>query len=170
MELLEKLGINPVLLVTQIINFLVLLFILKKFLYKPILEMLERRRTKILEGLKKAQEIEKKYQETERVQEEKLYQARVRAGEILQEAKERVEKMQQEILKKSEKEAEVILEKAKKEIENERLKMLQEVRSEIAYLVVLALQKILAKELDKRTQERLVKDAIEDVNKLYKDN
>ena len=56
MEILENFGLNPMLLIAQIVNFLIVLFILKKFLYKPVLEMLKKRQTTIKDGLKQAEE------------------------------------------------------------------------------------------------------------------
>ncbi|MEW6407967.1 MAG: F0F1 ATP synthase subunit B [Patescibacteria group bacterium] len=168
MELLEKLGINPVLLITQIINFLILLFLLKKFLYKPILDMLERRRKKISDSLEKAEEITKKYEETERIQEKKLQQVQLRSSEILRQTKERAEKMRQEILKKSEEEAKQVLEKARKEIKNEKTNMLEEAKKEIANVTVVALKKVLEDHLDKKSQEKLAEGAVEEMKKVYK--
>ena len=55
MEILENFGVNPVLLAAQIVNFIIVLFILKKFLYKPILDLLKKRQFTIKEGLKQAE-------------------------------------------------------------------------------------------------------------------
>jgi F-type H+-transporting ATPase subunit b len=168
MDLLDKLGINPVLLITQIINFLILLFILKRFLYNPILDMLEKRRAKVVDSLKKADEINKKHQETEKFEAKKLQDVKLRSQEILHEAKEYAEKVRQEILNKSEKEAREILEKAKQEIKNEKEKMLSEARKEIADLTITALEKVLENKLDKKSQNILTEGAIEEMKKMYK--
>ena len=56
MEIIKNFGVEPVLLVAQIINFLIILFILKKFLYKPVLDTLKKREDSIKEGLKQAEE------------------------------------------------------------------------------------------------------------------
>ena len=57
---MDKLGIEPVMLLTQVINFLVLVILLTKFLYKPILKLIDERRKKIEEGLQLAQEMKLK--------------------------------------------------------------------------------------------------------------
>lgn len=168
MELLTKLGINPILLITQIINFLILLFLLKKFLYKPILNMLERRRERISDSLKKADEIAKKYEETERIQEKKLQQVQLRSSEILRQTKERAGKMYQEILKKSEEEAKQVLEKAMKEIKNEKINMIGEAKKEIADVTIAALKKVLKDHLDEKSQKKLVRGAVEEMKRVYK--
>lgn len=168
MELLSKLGINPVLLITQIINFLILLFLLKKFLYKPVLNMLEKRREKIADSLKKADEIAKKHEETKRIQAEKLHQVQVRASEILYAAKRRAEKMRQEILKKSEEERKQILEKARNETALEKEKAICEAKKEIADVAVAAVAKVLEDKLDKKAQQKITEGTIEEMKKAYK--
>ena len=64
MDILNQFGISPVLLTAQVVNFLVLLFILKKLLYGPLLKVLAERRKKIEDSLKNAEEIELRLQET----------------------------------------------------------------------------------------------------------
>ena len=64
-ELLTKLGIDLKLLVAQIVNFLILLLVLYKFAYGPIVAMLEKRQKKIEKGLKEAEEAHKKLEESE---------------------------------------------------------------------------------------------------------
>lgn len=168
MDLLDKLGINPILLITQIINFLILLFVLKKFLYKPILEMLEKRRNKIEDSLKKSEEITKKYQEVENFQKEELHKIQARSQEMLTQVKDRAEKMKAEIVKKSEDEAAEILEKTKREIQSEKEKMLVEARKEISDVAVAAVGKVLENQLDAKSQGKITERAIEEVGKVYK--
>lgn len=168
MDLLEKLGINPILLITQIINFLILLFILKRFLYKPILGMLEKRREKIAESLKKAEEIDKKFKETEKFREEELHRVSQRSQELLAQAKDRTEKMHQEMIKKSEDEASKILEKTRKEIQNEKEKILLEAKKEVASLTISAVEKVLENRLDQKSQQKIAEGAMEEMRKVYK--
>ena len=64
MEILKNFGIQPTLLLAQIVNFTIILFVLKKFFYKPITKVLEERKRRIEESLKNADEIEAKLQKT----------------------------------------------------------------------------------------------------------
>ncbi len=170
MELLNTLGIKPFLLVAQIINFVIILLVLKKFLYKPILGMLEKRRDKIGSSLKQAEEIEKKFKETEKIQEEKLMQIRARSSEMLDEARERAAIVRQELVEKAGEEAEKIVEKAKIEINNEREKTLAEIKSQTADLMAASMAKILEKNIDAKMQTTLTKAAVEEMEKAYKSN
>ena len=65
MEFLKEFGIQPTLLIAQIVNFLIILFILKKFFYKPIIKLLDDRKKKIEESLKNAELIEERLKQTE---------------------------------------------------------------------------------------------------------
>src|SRR5688572_12301567 len=79
-------GIQPVLLAAQVVNFLILLLILKKFLYGPILKVLETRKKRIEESLKNASVIELRLQKTEEEKEKVLEKAALEARKILDEA------------------------------------------------------------------------------------
>src|SRR3989344_4706705 len=96
MEILNQFGINPILLAAQVVNFLILLFILKKFLYKPILKVLEARKQKIEESLKNAEEIERKLLLTEEEKEKILAKTSLEAQKILDETKKEIEVMKEE--------------------------------------------------------------------------
>ena len=69
MDILSQFGVKPILLAAQVVNFLILLFILKKFLYGPILKVLSERRKKIEDSLKNVEEIEKRYNEMKEIRE-----------------------------------------------------------------------------------------------------
>src|SRR3989338_11698691 len=88
MEILNQFGVNPILLLAQVVNFLILLLILKKFLYKPILKVLEERKKKIEESLKNTEEIEKKLQETN----EKIDRMMVKTADEIQKMQDEAKK------------------------------------------------------------------------------
>ena len=86
---MEQLGIEPKLLLAQIVNFLIIVFVLSKVLYKPVLSMLEKRRKEIAEGLAISDRMrleEEKFQEKKAA---RLEVARKEAKTIIEEAKKR---------------------------------------------------------------------------------
>jgi len=87
MEVLSKFGINPVLLVAQIVNFLIILFIVKKYALKPILKMLKDRETTIKNGLQQAEDAKKLLEDTAEKERDVLKKAHTQARELLDEAK-----------------------------------------------------------------------------------
>src|SRR3989338_5763860 len=111
MEILKNFGIQPTLLLAQIVNFLIILFLLKKFFYKPIVKALEDRKKRIEESLTNAQSIEEKLQKTEEQSKQILDQAQTRAQVLINEAKGEAQK----IADQATFEARQIIEQAKSE-------------------------------------------------------
>lgn len=160
MELLNNLGINVKLLIAQIINFLVLLFVLYKFAYGPILKMLNDRTNKIEKGLKDAEASQQKLAEIEAKEKEVLKKAREEAQKIITKAEETAKKSKEEIALEAKAQAGKILADAEKKINEEKNKMLGEVKSEVAQLVVLATEKIIAEKVDSAKDKELIAKAI----------
>ncbi len=159
-ELIQNLGIDWKLLIAQIINFAILFFLLKKFLLKPILGLLEARRQKIEKSLKDAERIEKELTEIKEKREGILNNANKKAEEIFSEAKEIAQSRKTETLNETRKEAEKILEEAKVSIEREKQKLVDEARGDIAELVVMATEKIIKEKLDEEKDRELVKEVL----------
>lgn len=159
-ELLTKLGIDWKLLIAQIVNFLVLLFILYKFAYGPILTMLEKRQKKIEKGLKDAEAAGKKLEESEEKQKEILKRARTEAKEIVEKAHAQAEKSKSEMATEAKTQAEKIIAGAKVEIEREKEKTIGEIKSEIGSLVVAAAEKIIDEKLDASKDKKLIEESL----------
>jgi F-type H+-transporting ATPase subunit b len=161
LENLAQLGINGNFLIAQIVNFLVLFFILRAFAYKPLLNMLERRRVRIEEGMKAADQV-RQQAEAERAelmkqmdQERRAAQARV--ASVASES----EKIRESILASAQAEAEEIKTKSRTEATAEREQMMRDMQRQIADLAVLAAERILGHELSNPTeQRRMVNDFI----------
>ncbi|HCU70413.1 MAG TPA: ATP synthase F0 subunit B [Candidatus Moranbacteria bacterium] len=160
MELLNNLGINGKLLVAQIINFLILLFVLHKFAYGPVVKMLETRTKKIEKGLKDAQESQKKLEEISEKEQAVLVEARKQAQEIIKKSEESAILQAQEIVVSAKKQSQKILETAQKQIEQEKVKILAEVKAEVAGLVVMATEKIINEKLDETKDGELIRKSI----------
>ena len=159
-ELLTKLGIDWKLLIAQIVNFLVLLFVLYKFAYGPVLAMLDKRQKKIEKGLKDADEAHKKLAESEEKQKEILRKARTEAKDIVEKAHIQAEKSKSEIAGEAKKQSEKIIANAKDQIEQEKNKMITEVKSEIGSLVVAATEKIIGEKIDEKKDKELIEKSI----------
>jgi F-type H+-transporting ATPase subunit b len=159
-ELLSKLGIDWKLLIAQIVNFLVLLFVLWKFAYGPVLAMLEKRQKKIEKGLVDADEAHKKLAESAELQKEILRKARTEAKDIVEKAREQAEKSKSEIAVESKAQAEKIIAGAKAEIEQEKQKTIAEIKAEIGGLVVAATEKIIDEKMDEKKDKELIEKVI----------
>ncbi len=159
-KILEQFGIQPILLIAQIVNFVILLFILKKFLYGPILKVLETRRLKIAESLKNAEDIEKKLAQTEEDREKALEKAAKEAQRILDEAKSSATQVVADAHGKASQDIEDLMKKGQEQLKVERDKMQQEIRNELSNLVVLALEKVIGKTVTTKDQKELIERTI----------
>lgn len=159
-KILQDFGVKPLLLAAQIVNFLVLLFILKKVLYKPILKVLEERKNTIAQSLKNAEEIEKKLAQTEVEREEALEKAAKEAQKILEDATKSANQIINEAHTKAASGIEEMLKKGRDQIKQDREVMQQELKGEVADIVVSSLQKITGKVLTSKDQKKLVEDSV----------
>jgi F-type H+-transporting ATPase subunit b len=156
MELLQKLGINWKLLVAQIVNFLILLFVLYRFAYKPVLKLLNDRTKKIEKGLKDTELAHRKLQEITQKEKEMLSKARIEAQEILKKTEDMAKKSKDEMAQEAKAQAEKIIADAKSNIESEKTKMLREVKAEVAELVVMATEKVIGEKIDEKKDKELI--------------
>ncbi len=160
MELLNNLGINGKLLLAQIINFVILLAVLYKFAYGPVLKMLNDRTKKIEKGLKDAEEAKKKLIEMEKKEKNVLHQARLEAKDIIEKAEAVSVKDAERIIAEAKDQSEKMLDQAKRQIEKEKEKILAEAKSEIANLVMVATEKIIGEKLDENKDRELINSVI----------
>ncbi|MCH8821041.1 F0F1 ATP synthase subunit B [Patescibacteria group bacterium] len=163
MEVLENFGVQPVLLLAQIVNFIILLFLLKKFAYKPIMKVLEERRIKIETGVRQAEEAEKKLMETEVRQKEIISGAEQESSRIIQETKHAVKKLQDETLVETNKKAEEMMDRNKEVLQLEKEKMISEVKIGMAELVAETTKKVVGKTLSQQENERLVRESLKNI-------
>lgn len=148
MEGLGALGVNWKILLGQIVNFLIVLFVLRKFLYRPIIKMLQERKSKITKSLEDAKTIERKLAETGAQSREKLSAAVNEAQKIIDEAHKQAAKESQAALTKSAEQAKKIIENAKSAAEGESRIALNQAKKDLAELVTVATEKILEEKQD----------------------
>lgn len=116
MDILKDFGVNPVLLVAQIVNFLIILFVLKRFMYKPVLNMLKKREDEIKIGLKNSEDAQKKLEEASEEETQILQKAHEKAEKIVNDAKTQANEAKQRIEEDSRKESDRIIEQARNTI------------------------------------------------------
>ncbi len=162
-QIIKDFGIQPILLAAQVVNFLVLLYILKRFLYKPILKVLEQRKQTIAQSLENAQQIELKLKKTEEDREQALIKAAQEAKNILEGASKTASEIVQEAHIKAQKDIEELIIKNTEAMRLEREKLHQEIREELADLVVTAVQKVSGKVLTKKDQKEIIEKSIKDL-------
>lgn len=162
-KILSDFGVQPVLLVAQIVNFFILLFLLKKLLYGPILNVLEKRKETIAQSLKNAQEIEKRLQKVEEDREKKIEEAAKEARFILDEAAASANQIIDSAHQKATKDIEDMMEKGKQSIALEKDKMQNALRQELSDIVIVALHKVIGKTIDTKDHKKMVEDALKQI-------
>jgi F-type H+-transporting ATPase subunit b len=155
---LEKLGINLNFLIAQVINFLLLLWILQRFLYKPVSNMLSARTKRVQESLAEADRVRQEAAAARSQYEQQLEAERRRSFDAAQQAIQDGQKAREAILVQAQKEAEEIRSRAHAEGERERQQMLAELRTQVADLAILASEKVIGQAMDQPTQRRLIDD------------
>lgn len=165
MELLTKLGIDWRLLLAQIVNFLFVLAVLYKFLYRPLLTFLDQRRDRIEQSLREAKRIETELKSIEVKKAEAMAEARQQAQEVIAQAEAMAEAQRQETLLRVRGEAEKVIAEARLKIEAEQAAAIKAVRREAAKLVVQATTRVIGKLPGAVVDKELAEAAVAEVSK-----
>ena len=160
MELLTKLGIDYRLLIAQFVNFLILFFILRLFVFKPVLKILKDRQKKVKASLLKAEKIEQEWEKFKQAKESKLKQLRQQEEEILKVAEQKADEVQRKKIQETEVKILTSVKKIKLDIEQERMKMLTEAKTEIKSLAKVLAAKILESELTDEKRKGLIEETV----------
>lgn len=162
MEILTNFGIQPTLLLAQVVNFGIILFLLKKFFYDPITKALEDRKTKIEQSLKNADLVEEKLQKTEEQTSKAIQQATESAKTIIAQAKTEAQRINDQAILEARQTKEETLTQTKIQIEAEKEHMRKQLEKETLVLVTEVVKKVLGRSLkDKEKQELTAKAAAE---------
>jgi F-type H+-transporting ATPase subunit b len=153
---LEKLGINLGYFLVQTFNFLILLVVLRVWVYKPLVGMLEKRRQSIAQGLEDARVAAEARANAEKEAEKIIADANRQSGQIVAEAKDRAEVAARDVRALAEAEAGKSREKALAEVEEERNRLLGDLRGQIAGISIAAAQKLVGEALDEKRQHALL--------------
>jgi len=151
-------GFNKAIFVSQVISFLIVAFLLKKFAYGPILKVLLERRERIEEGLKNADRIKAELAKTEAARLEILNKANTQANKLIEEARAAAAKVQESETQKAIQQAEQIIIKAREAAEADRARISAELRKEIGSLVVKTTAQVTGKILTMDDQKRLAEE------------
>ncbi len=143
---------------TQVISFCLVAFLLAKFAYKPILEMLADRQQRIADGLANADKIKAELARTEAMQREVLEKANVQANKMIEEARAVAARVQEQETQKAIVQAEQIIAKAREATALERNKMLADLRREVGSLVVQTTSQVIGRTLTPEDQQRLAEE------------
>ena len=159
----EAFSVDLPKLIFQIINFLVILYLLNRFLFKSVLARLDERSTKISKGLEDAEAAARDRELARAEREAAVAEARKEANEMIARANKIAEDTRNEILTSERTEAEKVSTRAREEIVAEKEKAMAEIRGQVAELALAAAGKLVRREMDGPTQRRLVEEFLAEV-------
>lgn len=157
-------SINSTMLWT-IINFLVLIYLLGRFLYKPLLKIIDQRRAKIQADLDQAAAEKTKAAELTEKYQTRVERAREEAQEIISAAEKRGNERREEIIAEARNEAKRIKERATEEIKQAKRQALGQLRDEVSKISLLIAQKFLEESVDKKHHQNLVEEFINQLDR-----
>lgn len=153
---MEALGINLGLLIVQIIAFIIVFLTLNAWVYKPMLDMMETRKSKIAQGLEDARIAAEARADAEKESAKILANAQVEASKVVREATERAADAVKDVKASAESEAAKARETAIAEAELERNRILGDLRGQVAALAIAAANKLVGEALDEKKQHALL--------------
>ena len=155
---MEALGLNLGYLFVQIFNFLIIFVVLRAWVFKPILSLLETRREAIAQGLEDARVAAEARANAEKEAQEIVAKAQSEATQKIREATERAEEAAREVHAQAEAEAAKAREAALAEVDQERDRILADVRGQVAALSMAAAQRLIGEALDEQRQHTLIEE------------
>lgn len=166
MEFLNALGVDFKMVFMQAVGFLLLLLLLKKYLFGKIKDAIKARTEEVKETYRKSEEDRKEAEKCKEKYQAKLANVQKEAEEKLQAAVVQAKEVSDSIIAKSHKEAAENMAKAQTSIDIERKRALEDIRNQVVNLTMLASTKLIQKSIDNATAEKLVDDVIGRVEEL----
>ncbi|SRR5258708_7175241 len=149
--------------VAQLVNFLIIFWLLSRYVFKPLIKKLEERSHKVELSLKHAQEIDDKLKSAEQHRKAEIEKARLEGQDIVNNAQKAAEQTKDMIIAQAKASADKLLEQTKKELANEKEKLIAEVREEAATMIVTATERIIRQKLDPKKDQQLITETLRQV-------
>lgn len=159
--MVEALGINLTEFIFYLINFLILVGVLTKFLYKPFLNVLDTRKRSIQDALDNAELTNRRADEKMEQYNRQIAKVEDQGREIIKDAKMRAESQAADILEEANHRANEMILAAERQIDRERKKALDDMKKQIAALAILAAEKIIERDIAQIGQDKIVDEIIE---------
>jgi F-type H+-transporting ATPase subunit b len=157
------LHIDLGLMIWTVVSFIVLLYVLGRYAYKPMMFLVERREKKIRDSLQEAEQAKRKAEAAASEREEILRQAQYEARKVVDRAKEAAEGQRKRILDETREDAARMMRQAEEEIKRERRQALSELTETVADLATDAAERIIRTELDKEKHLKLIDELVEEL-------
>jgi F-type H+-transporting ATPase subunit b len=155
-----SLGVNLPLLVVFVINFIVLFVLLRLFLYKPVLKMLDERAKRTAESMEQAEATKKEYEQARVEVQKQMEKGRQEGQAFIAQAMQVGERLKEESRQEAQKQAQVIVDRTRTELEAERDKIVGDLRREFVNISISAAEKVIKETLDKEKHRKLIEETL----------
>lgn len=165
-EGIAAIGINPIYLVGQVVNFIILMWVLKKFIYGPVLKKLEERAKETKKGLETAEKLASQQEEWEKNQKKQLQKVQEETSAIIAKARNQAKKEKEIIVKEAKEEAKTAAKAEYSKLEEKLNLQEKKLREKTGSLVIAAAKKVLAGTLDEKTQNTILKKQLDKLKEI----
>ena len=156
-----SLGINLPLVVVFTVNFIVLLIMLRLFLYKPVIKVLDERTKRTREAMELAEATKKEYEQAKGEVQKQIEKGRQEAQAILTQAMQVGERLKEESRTEATKQAQVIIDRTRSELEAERDRIIGDLRREFVDISIAAAEKVIKETLDAEKHRKLIEETLQ---------
>jgi F-type H+-transporting ATPase subunit b len=163
MGLIKALGLDGRILLAQLVNFSILIFVLWRFAYKPVLGILEERRLKVEKSLDDVEEAALRLENASAESKQILIKSRQEALRIIEQAQVQAELRQKEVVRQAEENIGTLMNKEREKIALEKEASLQQLKQELSALVLASLQKFLGENLNNDRDQVVVNKIVKDL-------
>ena len=158
-------DVNPGLIFWQAITFILLLLILKRLAWKPILSALSQRENAIKDSLEKAEKAKEEAQKILQKNQASIANAEEESKKIIEQSRNYADKLKDQMLKESKEQARKIIEDASSEIERKKEETFNELKTKVAEIAIQAAEKILDENLNKDSNKKLVDKYLDKISR-----
>lgn len=162
---MDKLGVQPVLLLAQMVNFTIIVFVLNKLLYKPVTAFLDKRKKEIAQGLELTAKMKEEEEKTEKTRKKILDAAKADAMAIIGKAKKDAKNEAREILEQAQEESRKLTEKKRTEIDDEYRQMAAKLESQVVDLATSIVERLLPGMLTAQMHRTLIEKQLREIKK-----
>lgn len=158
-------SVNPGLIFWTVVTFIVLLIVLKKVAWKPILAALDQREAAIKESLEKAEKAREEAQKVLDENKSNIAKAEEESKKIIDQSRAYAEKLKDQLIRESKEQAKKIVDDASDEIERKKDAAFNDLKNQVAEIAINAAEKILKESLNKESNKKIVDKYISDISR-----
>ena len=164
MEIIKNFGLNPILFGAQILNFLIVLYLLKKILYKPIFNHLKNREEKIRNGLENAKASQELLERTTKKEKDILIKTQNLANKIIADANNKSREIIAKAHAQSKKQSELMIQEAREQIKEDTISAEKKLSAYVTKVSIDILEKALSKMVNEETQKSVLSQVLKEIN------